>query len=147
MTRIPASMLGYGIAWVVVLLVGLWIAAECLVLPWVVVGRSMEPALSHGDRLLVDRWTYRHRLPRVGEIVLFEGPEEGVMMVKRAASQPGSTGAALGADPHRRRTPIAAGGIWLLGDNPPASRDSRDFGAVPAGRIRGRVVFRYWPLR
>jgi len=124
-----ARLLGHGIVLVGLLLAGLWLAGGWLVVPWVVAGRSMEPALLHGDRVLVDLWTYRHRPPRIGELVLFEGPE-GEIMVKRLAPSP----------------PHAGPGYWLLGDNSGSSRDSRRFGPVPAGRLRGRVVLRYWPL-
>jgi hypothetical protein len=33
----------------------------------------------------------------------------------------------------------------VLGDNARNSSDSRNFGPVPRGCFRGRVVFRYWP--
>jgi len=125
-------LLGHGIAWVGLLLAGLWLAGAWLVLPWVVAGRSMEPTLIHGDRVLVDMWTYGQRAPRIGELVLFEGPE-GEVMVKRLAPPP----------PHAQ----AGLGFWLLGDNPAASRDSRRFGPVPADRLLGRVILRYWPVR
>ena len=35
---------------------------------------------------------------------------------------------------------------FVMGDNRPSSLDSRSFGAVPANKIIGRVVMRYWPL-
>ncbi|HEX5688934.1 MAG TPA: signal peptidase I [Roseiflexaceae bacterium] len=35
---------------------------------------------------------------------------------------------------------------FVMGDNRPSSLDSRSFGAVPATKIIGRVVMRYWPL-
>jgi signal peptidase I len=35
---------------------------------------------------------------------------------------------------------------FVMGDNRPSSLDSRSFGAVPADKIIGRVVMRYWPL-
>jgi len=109
----------------------IWLATEELALPWVVVGDSMEPTLSDGDRLLVDLWSFRHRTPRAGEIVLFSGPEPGERpLLKRVAFAP----------------PESEGGLWLLGDNRARSADSRNFGPVPVGRIRGRVVLRYWPL-
>ncbi|TMC31679.1 MAG: nickel-type superoxide dismutase maturation protease [Chloroflexi bacterium] len=40
----------------------------------------------------------------------------------------------------------AAGTIFLVGDNPGASSDSRDFGAVTRAQILARVRWRYWPL-
>lgn len=99
-------------------------------------GRSMEPQLQPGDRVLVDLWTYTQRAPRPNEVVWIAGTaplEAG--LIKRAASAP--TG----------RTPVPAAGpsVWVLGDNPAESLDSRAFGAVPLTRVRGRVVLRYWP--
>jgi signal peptidase I len=112
----------------------IYLATEQLALPWVVSGRSMEPTLTAGDLVIVDLWSYRHRQPRRGEIALFTGPRPaGAPLVKRVASPP--------AD-HRS----ARREVWLLGDNPEISNDSRRFGPVPADRIRGRLVWRYWPL-
>jgi len=39
-----------------------------------------------------------------------------------------------------------AGTIFLVGDNPAASTDSRDFGTVTREHILARVRWRYWPL-
>ena len=118
------------------------LALEFLARPWTVQGRSMEPTLRAGDRVLVDLWTYRHRAPRTGEVVLLRGPApEAAWMVKRVAPTP---------KPPRRRfsgqlwpgtgDPGGAGAVWLLGDAPDSSRDSREFGPVPLDRIVGRVV-------
>jgi nickel-type superoxide dismutase maturation protease len=38
------------------------------------------------------------------------------------------------------------GTIFLVGDNPASSTDSRQFGAVPRELILARVRWRYWPL-
>lgn len=98
------------------------------VMPWVVAGRSMEPALLAGDRVLVDRWTYRQRAPRTGEIVLVRAAG-GAAWVKRVAARPG-------ASPDE---------LWVVGDNPSNSADSRQFGPLPRDAVRGRVFCRYWP--
>ncbi len=49
---------------------------------------------------------------------------------------------------NRYCTPLTldADEYFVMGDNRPQSLDSRTFGPVPAGRIVGRVVLRYWPL-
>jgi len=108
-------------------LAGLLAGSEYVVHPWAVGGRSMEPALHHGDRVLVDRWTYRQRPPQVGEVLLVLGPSSRPMVKRVARVEPGSNA------------------VWVLGDNAAASNDSRRFGGVPRASVRGRVVFRYWP--
>jgi len=37
--------------------------------------------------------------------------------------------------------------VWLEGDNPLCSSDSRHFGPLPLSTLRGRVVMRLWPIR
>jgi signal peptidase I len=110
-----------------------FLGTEFLARPWTVHGQSMEPTLSAGDRVIVDLWTHRHRSPRLGEIVLIEGTDPGSpTMVKRVAAPPGGL-------PGDGRT------LWVLGDNPRASADSRQIGAIPLERVVGRVALIYWP--
>jgi nickel-type superoxide dismutase maturation protease len=111
------------------LLAALFGVTRQLVGPWAVAGSSMRPTLEAGDRLLVDRWSYRQRDPRPGELVVLLDAR-GLPIVKRAVRiEAGHDGARL----------------WVEGDNRAASDDSRRFGALPLERVRGRVVFRYWP--
>jgi phage repressor protein C with HTH and peptisase S24 domain len=96
----------------------------------IVTGDSMEPALRAGDRLLVlpagERGLPGLRgLPPLGSIVVVE--REGRLEVKRVARPPDGT-------PERT--------LWLLGDNPARSTDSRQFGALPLSALRARVVWR-----
>jgi len=42
---------------------------------------------------------------------------------------------------------VPDGHIWVEGDNPWNSSDSRNYGAVPAALIMGRVLCRLWPPR
>ena len=111
------------------LLVWLLLALANLVVPWVVIGSSMEPTLEQGDRVLVDLWSYRQRSPSSGEVALLASPA-GLPIVKRVAAEADSDDAS---------------GLWVLGDNPRASGDSREFGRVPAKRFRGRLCWCYWP--
>ena len=129
-----------------VVAVGVLLATGYLVLPWVVAGPSMQPTLKPGDRVLVDLWTYRHRAPRPGEIALFVGPapSRGPLVKRIAPAPPFPTDR-----PNTRIWDLTAvssePGIWVLGDHPAESDDSRRFGAVPRERFVGRVVLRYWP--
>ena len=85
----------------------------------------MAPALRHGDQVLV--WWGRHPRPRPGTVVLVDLPGERGLGIKRVRS----------VDPQRS--------MWLEGDNPTGSTDSRQFGRVPDAALRGRVVLRLWP--
>jgi type IV secretory pathway protease TraF len=38
------------------------------------------------------------------------------------------------------------GNVFLRGDNPALSTDSRHFGSVPRNLVLARVRWRYWPL-
>jgi type IV secretory pathway protease TraF len=112
---------------------GLYLVTDRLVLPWTVQGPSMVPTLNDGDRVLVDLWSYRHRAPRRGELVLFAVPEpRGGMRIKRVGSP------AFGQDP-------LPGSVWVEGDNRSRSVDSRAYGAIPRCAVRGRIFFVYWP--
>ena len=88
-----------------------------------VVGQSMLPTLSPGDRLLVRRSRRIHE----GDIVAFADPQEpSRTLVKRVSSIDGAN-------------------FVVLGDNRGASRDSRAFGEVAMSQVIGRVWYRYFP--
>lgn len=94
--------------------------------------RSMEPALRPGDWLLVWRGLSGGRPLRVlpGQIVIAQHPSRPeLLLVKRAVEQ-------------------QPAGWWLASDNTAAAAvDSRSFGPVPVGQIRGRVLLRYGRAR
>jgi signal peptidase I len=138
------------IRWLVEVLVALGIASAAVLLgtryvakPWTVLGASMEPTLEPGDRVIVDLRCYARRVPHPGEVALLLGPGD-VPLVKRVARRP----AALPSDAPWVLDPrdLSSERVWVLGDNPGESADSRVFGPVPVGRFLGRVRFRYWPL-
>ncbi|MFG3555299.1 S26 family signal peptidase [Micromonospora sp. NPDC047557] len=96
-------------------------------------GDSMTPTYRQGDQLLVLRRGFRRRL-RVGAVVVCL-PPPGIritagdadaatqLMVKRVAALP-------------------AGQVYVLGDAPRHSLDSRAFGALPSELVRGVVIRR-----
>ena len=91
-----------------------------------VTGTSMIPDLQPGDELLVDSHAYRQQSPQVGEIVVALRPDRtGVTIIKRIA--------AIEQD----------GRLYLLGDNPTSSTDSRSFGSVPLQNILGKVTSKF----
>jgi signal peptidase I len=89
----------------------------------VVRGRSMEPTLYDGDRLLV----VHEAAPKPGGLVVVRLPG-GVVAVKRAA----------------RREPE---GWWVERDNPAEGVDSWAVGTVADRDVVARVLVRLWPLR
>jgi nickel-type superoxide dismutase maturation protease len=88
----------------------------------------MAPTLPSGA-LVVARPIDRLTPLRVGEVVVARRPDRrGLEIIKRIQAIDGS------------------GGIFLVGDNPSSSTDSRQFGAVTREQIVARVRWRYWPL-
>ena len=77
----------------------------------VVQGRSMEPTLRAGQRLLVSSWG----MPRRGDLVVVQHPRLDIRVVKRLVGLPGDRwhGRVLGPDE-----------FAVAGDNPAASTDS-----------------------
>ncbi|GMI09329.1 hypothetical protein TrRE_jg10293 [Triparma retinervis] len=90
-----------------------------------------------------------------GDVVIASGvhsssPRYG-FVCKRVAAVPGDVvhldSLYHGVNDPRRGGKVAVpdGRVWLEGDNPPKSRDSRHYGVIPASLIIGRVVWRLWP--
>jgi SOS-response transcriptional repressor LexA len=90
----------------------------------VVVGRSMDPTLHEGDRLLV-RWG---AAVSVGDVVVVRLPGSRPLSVKRVV--------------HRD-----ADGWWVERDNPNEGVDSWAVGAIPDTDVLGVARGRYRPLR
>jgi signal peptidase I len=115
----------------------------------------MTPTLRDGQ-FMVSR--PMNRAPVVGDIVLID--VDGATLIKRVAMVPGDTYTegyvrfarkwimvktaaqrrmvANGKMENRTQT-VPDGEIYLLGDNPDVSVDSRTFGTVPIDSIRGLV--------
>lgn len=130
-------------------------------------GPSMLPTLTTGERLLVDKLTYRFRDPVRGEIVVFKLPSDPSMyLIKRVVGEPGDVveiksgrlfvNGALLDEPYVRSLTFGRNAVYrvpdghyfVLGDNRNNSQDSRSakVGYVPRDAIVGRALARYWPL-
>ena len=90
-------------------------------------GRSMEPTLHEGDRLLV---LYGAR-PRRGKLAIVRMPND-----LKGAPRP------LAVKRLSRRDPAGGDGWWVERDNPKEGLDSWTVGAIPASGIRARVILR-----
>ena len=56
-------------------------------------------------------------------------------------------GALWGPPAYTSLPQVPPGHCWLVGDNLTISRDSRDFGPVPLGLIRGKALMLLWPFK
>jgi len=110
--------------------------------------------------------------PRPGEVVLFKSPPaltalvrdvggealpEDALFVKRVVCVADSVGNVIAGDtviggsdtaravPERCRG-LTPQNLWVEGDNPSRSTDSRAWGALPRELVVGRPVARIWPL-
>ena len=88
----------------------------------------MAPRLPSGA-LVVARSVNRATSLRIGDVVVARRPDRPELEIIK-----------------RIQAIDAAGAIFLAGDNPAASTDSRQFGPVTRDHIVARVRWRYWPL-
>ncbi|KAK0728278.1 peptidase S24/S26A/S26B/S26C [Lasiosphaeria miniovina] len=110
-------------------------------------GPSMLPTFEvMGEWVLVSKW---HRLGRgvsVGDVVAYNIPINDEVGVKRVIGLPGDY--VLVNSPESASDAmiqVPQGHCWVIGDNLPASRDSRLFGPVPLALIRGKIIARAKP--
>lgn len=136
-------------------------------------GDSMEPTLSDGDNLIVDKITYRFRDPQRFDVIVFPFKyQKDTYYIKRIIGLPGETvmidkagniyinGEILSESYGREvinmnkigiaSEPITLGPdeYFVLGDNRNYSSDSRvaEVGNVKRDQIIGRAWLRIWPL-
>ncbi|GAA2707906.1 S26 family signal peptidase [Micromonospora olivasterospora] len=124
-------------------------------------GASMQPAFHDGDRVLVRRTA----TPAVGQVVVVEQPAPDGRwrrsplpasagpaavagrrwMIKRVAAVPGDAVPPVPALREHVGERVPPGRLVLLGDNAPASLDSRQLGYFPLDRTLGTVRRRLRP--
>lgn len=134
-------------------------------------GSSMEPTLSDGDNLIVDKISYRFRDPSRYDIIVFPYKyEENTYYIKRIIGLPGETvqvvggyvyinGEALTSDIYGAEVmesammaadPVTLGEdeYFVLGDNRNHSSDSRDpsVGVLKRSDLMGRAWVRIYPF-
>lgn len=159
-------LLASGVALVMALLV-----RGLVVEPRLIVSDSMGPTLTLGDRLLMEKVSYRLHPPRAGDIVVFrplpEAERPGARPldanIKRVIGLPGQRvwvhegrvlidGQPL-QEPYVAEPPAYEWGparvpedmLFVMGDNRNASSDSHVWGFLPRGHVLGRACLRFWP--
>lgn len=88
-------------------------------------GWSMFPQLSEGDTVLVNPYAYKHKCPQAGDLILIKHPYiSGVTMIKRVERVE------------------SRGRLYVRGDNPKESTDSRAFGLILPDAVLGQITKR-----
>lgn len=128
---------------------------------------SMLPTLKIGDRLIIEKVSFKFNGISRGDIVVFHAPPASRMdevMIKRVIGLPGDTvsikkgivyinGSPL-EEPYELEKPrddfkpftVPEGSIFVMGDNRNNSFDSRFWGVVPTDLIIGKALARFYPL-
>lgn len=134
---------------------------------YMVEGPSMQPTLVNGERLVVNKFIYRFKVPERGEVLVFRYPQDPSRdFIKRVIGVAGDTieikdgrvfrnGQLLNEPYILEKTkgsyPLATipeGTVFVMGDNRNNSEDSRfsDVGFVPLELIKGKAVMVFWPF-
>jgi signal peptidase I len=136
--------------------------------PFIINQQSMVPTVEPGEFLAVNKFVYRFAPAKPGDIVVLADPSGTTpALLKRIIATGGQTielrdgrvyvDGNLIEEPYVHGAPtdpqalppvvaVPAGYVWVMGDNRTLSKDSRAFGPQPVSSVKGKVVFRYWPL-
>ena len=126
--------------------------------------QSMAPTLIVGDRIMVNKKYYTNKNPQRGDIVIFPYPTDPEKdYIKRVIGLPGETIEIRGNKAFLNSKPldeafiqvsgkqsefgpvtVPDGNLFVLGDNRDNSIDSRFFGFVEIGTLKGKALYIYW---
>lgn len=171
----PKKRINPLVEWIIVVAVAITSALlvrTYAVQQFAVEGDSMLSTLHDGDRVLVNRLSYRLHDPRRGDVVVlkrFDSSSSERDLIKRVIALPGETievrscvvyiddrpltepyldpviqqRDGCGAD--QTPTTVPADSVFVLGDHRGRSSDSRVFGAVADDLLIGRAFVIIWP--
>ncbi|GJE85778.1 signal peptidase I family protein [Phanerochaete sordida] len=115
----------------------------------VVSGPSMLPTMSAAGEVVFENRMVSPKSLKRGDLVTYISPLDPTRVVcKRLIGLPGDI---ICVDPTGRLAPstehvvIPKGHVWFIGDNAEMSRDSRQYGPVSMGLIRGKLMAKVWP--
>jgi signal peptidase I len=157
---------------VVLALLAAFLIKTFLLQAFFIPSESMDPTLKIGDRVLVNKLSYKMHDIHRGDIVVFKRPpaEQGgdptiKDLIKRVIGLPNDK--VEGREGHifindkQLNEPYLPTGVttldfpaqvippntyWVMGDNRPRSKDSRYFGPIGKSLIVGRAFIRVWPV-
>lgn len=155
------------LAVIIVLPIRLFIAQ-----PFIVSGTSMVPTFHDSEYLIVDEISYRLDDPKRGEVIVFRFPHNpSVFYIKRVIGLPGETiniekgvvtikneenpdgteieepyVSAVVDDGRDMSVELKENEYFVMGDNRPASSDSRSWGPLEEDFIVGRALVRVLPF-
>lgn len=125
-------------------------------------GPSMEPTITQGDHILINRLAYRSMKPQRGDIIAFR--VGWIVFLKRIVGLPGDiielknnslycNGKLIKKCQHlhfnnqkNRSLKVWDRHLFVMGDNEGHSIDSRDFGTILYNDIIGKAIFIYLPF-
>lgn len=164
------------VEWLAVIVGGVIIALVIeafLIQAFWIPSESMEPTLHVGDRVLVNKLSYRFNDIHRGDLIVFERPAEASTggsdgvddLIKRVIATEGDRidsrdGRVLvngqpieepyledGTPTHKLSAQtIPEDHVFVMGDNRLESQDSREFGPISEDRVVGRAFVRVLPL-
>lgn len=129
-------------------------------------GISMSPTLHGGEYTLINKLTYRWRVPERGDVIVFRSPTDPrADYIKRVIAVPGETVEVkegvvyVNGNPLKEAyedsapsydyavTRVPPGQLFVLGDNRNLSYDSHLWPTpfLPMGLVRGRASIVLWP--
>lgn len=99
-----------------------WLGFDLYQIP----SQSMHPTLQRGDIVMVNTWAYKAAPPTIKDVLIVRRSASGMALAKRLA---------------RIRTTVVGTELFLEGDNPNRSVDSRRFGWVTDNYLIGKIEF------
>src|SRR3989338_9063327 len=160
------EILKFGLTAVIIVLpIRLFIAQ-----PFIVSGSSMDPTFADKQYLIVDELSYHFKDPERGEVIVFKYPkDESRYLIKRIVGLPEETVIIEGntlsvttkegevlpipepyvvneGNGNSMTLTLTDDQYFVMGDNRPASSDSRIWGPLPQDDIVGRALIRLLPL-